>query len=373
MRPSIRAAALFKGVGFSLPAFMAGQTDGFWYDFAKTDRQFQENVGPTPADDPNEVIGLALDQRSWNGQTLAQVLSAQTDLIANTWTDASTAPATFVFSSGVGTLTADGANRARARATISTVVGKTYCISATFGGLGCELAVGSTLGGNQNLAPVGLLTGSLAYFFVATATTTYIAITRLTAGVGTFSVATTKLVPGSPATQSSTSLKPKFQTTGAAFDGSDDYLSTPYAAGASDNFIVAKVKIPLASSGTRGIVGAAGGSTERFYLAMISGGILTAGAGTQNPGTFQMPGDMRGVETVVGLSASGGIARLFRQGQPSVEAAYTGGLATTLPLFIGGINTSGVSSSFSDATVKAVVAGREFIDLATFNKIAAAL
>ena len=71
------------GGGFSLAAFMAAQADGFWYDFGQTDRLFQEPTGPTPADEPNEVIGLALDQRAWGGKTLAAYMAAQPEISIN--------------------------------------------------------------------------------------------------------------------------------------------------------------------------------------------------------------------------------------------------------------------------------------------------
>src|SRR5690606_7271653 len=72
---------LSKGGGIDLNAFMAAQSDGLWFDFTQTDRLFQENVGPTPANDPGEVIGLAMSQRVWGGKTLAELLAGQPELV----------------------------------------------------------------------------------------------------------------------------------------------------------------------------------------------------------------------------------------------------------------------------------------------------
>lgn len=55
---------LIKGGGFSLPAFMAGQSDGFWYDFTRIDGLFQGADEATPVTAFGDVIGRVNDRRT---------------------------------------------------------------------------------------------------------------------------------------------------------------------------------------------------------------------------------------------------------------------------------------------------------------------
>lgn len=85
------------------------------------------------------------------------------------WTDASTAPATVVWS-GSGALTStDGVAAARLRQTIVTIPGRTYVFSHT-GGAAC--AVGTTAGGQELLA----FKQTASRTFVAAGTATYVSM-----------------------------------------------------------------------------------------------------------------------------------------------------------------------------------------------------
>ena len=278
----LSTATLFKGLGFSLPAFMAGQTDGFWYDFADTDTLFQENVGPTPADEPNEVIGLALSQRTWNGQTLAQVVAAAPELITNgtfaldaNWTKG----AGVTISGGVANI---GAGAGYLEQGIATVAGRTYRVQATAAGNAVYCGAWANAGQTSSLSgsPGGRAAGSVAFFFTAAGSTSYIAFNATGAGALTIDNVSVKEVSRYAATQASTSLRPKFQTTGAAFDGSDDTLLTGYLAGATANFVVAKVTVPATLAATQifaGAVGAAGANICRVGFG--TDGFLRVGLG----------------------------------------------------------------------------------------------
>jgi hypothetical protein len=96
------------GLGFSLDAFMAAFSDGFAFDFTKTDRHFQTSTGPTLADDVTDPIGLALESREWNGRTLAEELATQAELRGGGVTGSVGTPpagaATFNTSTGVGSV-----------------------------------------------------------------------------------------------------------------------------------------------------------------------------------------------------------------------------------------------------------------------------
>lgn len=50
--------------GFSLASFMAGQTDGFWYDFGSPDRLFQTTDESSPVTTVGQSIGRVNDRRT---------------------------------------------------------------------------------------------------------------------------------------------------------------------------------------------------------------------------------------------------------------------------------------------------------------------
>ena len=353
-------ASLNTGGGFSLAAFMAAQADGFWFDFGQTDRLFQEPCGPTPADDPNEVIGLALSQRLWNGQARAAYLAGQPNL-ATVTTQAAVAiggPATTSYN-------------------VSSVltVGWTYEIRFDVSGYSGSGSVG-ILGPFNRFEP-DLVGESIS----SNGTVTVYATAQLAAEVTLFSRSTNtctftnisvKEVTRRPAFQSTASFKPKFQTVGATFDGSDDNLLTGYLAGAA-NFIVAKVTFPASPAGTQIIAGANdSGGANPFRLGLTVGGALraTVGAGS----TLDSTGiDLRGSTTVVGLTYDGATVRIFANGSQVGSFAETGTITTAVPFRLGARNDNGTAATFFGGSIKSIVAGREFIDLARFNQIANAL
>lgn len=145
--------ALSQGV-FSLGGFLAAQADGFDFDWAKTDRHFQEPLGPTLADDVGEAIGLALDQRMWAGQTLAQIISAAPELCVNGgfdidlagWTDASSGT-TVTWSAGRASLNAGGT--ARLRQGIAITAGRVMRFAGAVVSGSVAVSLGSAAGGTQ--------------------------------------------------------------------------------------------------------------------------------------------------------------------------------------------------------------------------------
>lgn len=240
------AAPLLKGVGFSLPAFMAGQSDGLWSDFSATSRLFQGTDETTPVTAVNDVIGRVNDRRT-------------------------------------------GTNSPR------------------------------------------------------------------------------------NATQATASLKPKYQTTGAAFDGSDDNLLTGYTAGAGANFIVAKVTVPASLATFQFVAGARQAGIERFALGFDNVGFVTGAVGNNTVTTIVGNTDRRGQTVVVGITCNGSTVRLFDVNAVAYEAAQSGAPTTATAFRLGAWNDGGAAGAFFAGSIRSLVVGRQFLDLATFNKIAAAL
>lgn len=382
---SLRIATLNKGGRFDLAAFMASQSDGFWYDFAKTDRLFQENIGPTPADDPNEVIGLALSSRLWNGASLAQVLAAAPELVTNPggpfsdatgWTQQQ---GTMSVVSGKLRATRAAGSNGRVTAPISCVVGRTYSLEITgiFATATSSVVIANSTGSAAG-APLSVTTNG-RYYFTASQSTHYVMLLASAGADGTYveiGSASVKEVSRYAATQSSGSLKPKFQTTGAAFDALDDYLATGYIPGATANFMIAKTTVPVSLSAVQVIAGCGNASpAQRFWMAIDTSGKLCGGVGTQSATTIVGGSDLRGTEVVVGLSVSGAEVKLFAGSSEIYSAAQSGDVpnSTSRAVYLGGNNNNGTSGSFYGGSIKSILSGRQHLDLTTFNKISRAL
>ena len=370
---------------FSLAAFMAQQTDGFWYDLTKGDRLFQEEVGPTPANDPGEVIGLALSQRLWNGADLAGYLAGQTELCPNTSFETA---ASCTLTQGNATLSATG-GRLRLTSTdtfssrwsmpVACVVGRTYCLIAKRYGSG-RPATGVSVSSAANLssavafATSAPLDGTVTLYFTATATTMYVggeqstpASSGLVSEWDDFSV---KEVSRQSARQATTSFKPKFQTDGAEGDGADDRLATNYAAGSGENFVIIPgATIAASLSGTQVLCGAQDGSSNGAWLGITSGGALRARMGSTSVDSTGI--DLRGGVHDIGFWTDGGTLYLFANGAIVGSGAWTGTIPTTAwNLF--GLNNNGTASNFFAGKMLAVLAGRDTINLARANQICAA-
>ena len=389
-------AAPKKGVGVSLIPFMAGQSDGFWYDFSKTDRLFQENVGPTPAATANVVIGLALSQRLWAGQTLAQVVASQTPtlqddfssyadtaaMVAAGWDKRAATSGTVTLSSGAFQFTsaAAGLSSGAGKLVSGFTVGRCYQLTGRIrmvsGGGSVSLGLRNSDGGGGSsmviAAPsvAGTSFEQVTAYWVATQTTAHVAL------IPSVAAATAELddirisdVSRYPATQSAAGFKPKYQTTGAVFDASDDNLLTSYVAQNGANFIVAYLDVPASIPATQVVAGASGSSANRCFLAFNTSGQLCAGVGSQSTTTVVGTTDWRGQTVVVGLSLDGSTVKLFAGSAEEYTAAQAGTPTTSIPFRVGALNNNGTAGSFSGVAMKRLLVGRQALTLTQFNSI----
>lgn len=209
---------------FSLDDYLYSVGGSYW-DFTKTDDQFVEATGPTPANTIGQSIGLKLDRGLWGGKTLAQVIAAATELVTNGtslvdttgWTGSN---ATLSTSGGVLIVTATtNGTAARATQTLSgLIVGSAYRLSLNIRkpngatpSTGCFIS-GLGAGGSTAYTTSASFVPTTIYF-IATATSHVLNLdlsaTGLVAGVtAEFNSISCKLIPGYAATQSSASLKP---------------------------------------------------------------------------------------------------------------------------------------------------------------------
>lgn len=364
-----RLVAMGGAAPFSLSAFMARQSDGFFYDFTRTDRHFQEHTGPTLADDIGESIGLALDQRTWGGatpssafgpelvpdSTLSDVsaLTLQTDWSASAGVVTKVGGASGRFVSVTGSLATVGATyysttvvSARSAGTVLVNVGSVDGVGRTAAGTYTEYVRATTTG---TPSPAGLtLYGNAAF----------------AGSVDSWSV---KLVPGYSALQATGAAKPTRQAGGAKFDGTDDNLLTTYYAASGANFIAAAISVPATIAATQVIAGASGAAANRTFLSLDTSGRVTAGVGSNfHTGVT----DLRGTDVVIAMSYDGSSVRLFAGSAIEKSEAQGSTPTTTISYRIGAMNNNGTASNFTAATVKRVVAGREFLTLERFKQIA---
>ncbi len=173
--------------------------------------------------------------------------------------------------------------------------------------------------------------------------------------------------------QASGTLKPTLQTTGAKFDGTDDNLLTSYLAGATNNFIVALVSVPASIASFQYMVGAVDGSSNRFGIGNNTDGTAGFAAGATSPVTQKGTSDLRGTETVVGLTSNGATVLGFAGASQEYSGAVLGSLTTAVPLRLGCNNSNGTAANFSSGSIKRIVAGRDYLSLSRYNQIRNAL
>lgn len=379
LRGGLKVSSLITGGGIpSLHSWFADGGDGLLFDFTKLDRHFQENTGPTLADDVGESIGLALDQHSWAGKTLAAVVAAQSELITNggpftNTTGITGTSATLGVSGGILSITATALNGRAEWPVSGLTVGRVYKVvvrarRASGTGQRIQSWTWGTITG-------ATLTDSFAdYVFYVLATSTSGVIRLYANAVNTASdimeveSLTMKLVPGFHGVQSSATLKPTRQTSGAKFDGSDDNLLTTYLAGSGANSIVALVTVPASLAAAQAIVGASLGATGRLWLAINTSGFLYWGVGSSVATGTE---DIRGRRLVVGLSASGGSMNLFVDSAINATESYSGSPDTATPIRIGAQNAAGSALSHFGGSIEKLMTLRKALTLADYLKIRA--
>lgn len=366
----------------SLHSWFADGGDGLLFDFTKLDRFFQESIGPTLADDVGESIGLALDQHSWAGKTLAELVSAQSELITNggpftNTTGITSSNATLGVSGGILSITATALNGRAEWPVSGLTVGRVYkVVVRARRASGTGQRIQSWTWGTITSAA---LTDSFAdYVFYVLATSTSGVIRLYANAINTASdimeveSLTMKLVPGNHGVQSSATLKPTRQTSGAKFDGSDDNLLTTYLAGSGANSAVALITGPASVPATQAIFGMQGAAgTDKFWLSIRADGML--GVGVANTATGSLGTDMRGVEAVIGVSADGATVKAFQNDAEVYSAAQSGAVNTAIPLRSAAINANNNAFNFFGGSIKKLMTLRKALTLADYLKIRAAM
>jgi hypothetical protein len=374
--------ALSNGVSFDLTEFMASQVDGLWFDLSETDRFFQGNAADVLADSVGEAIGVAMSQRAWNGDTLAEVLAAATELVSNgdfasltTW---EAKVGTLTLASGKARLAHSGSGRATKTsvAGVAVTLGHFYQIQGDLSGITATGAfLRLTTNADAFTDPLVATAASAADrkdtgFFVSTAATVWPALILSAVGQADFDNISIKRIPGKPGIQTNTSFKPLRQAAGAKFDGLDDNWLTNYVAAAAENFLGCRTTVPASLSAAQVILGASGAGANRCFLGIDTSGRACAGVGSDSTTTIVGTSDLRGTEAEVFLTFDGSTVRLIVNGAVEYQAAQNSTPTTTVPLRIGANNSNGTAASFYAGTVEEIWVGQEFISASRANQIA---
>ena len=394
-------AARTKGGGFStLAAFMAAQSDGLWLDFTKTDRHFQDASLTTLGDDAGEAIGYALDGRKWRGLSYSAFLAAQPELVTNGnfdtdltgWNSVNTGGV----ASGQGTLslvsnrlrnTASGASLSRyaTQRLTGLTVGDSLLMKGVFNRqtqawTSAQLRTAISSGTQITSLATNFAAGdvSFAYLSDPAAQSAYnlnlIGAADTAALYADFDQISVKAIPGQHARQATAGSRPLRQTAGAKFDGTDDNLLSTYLAAAGANFLQVRTTVPASLAATQIIAGAeAAASANRFQIGINTSGFACAGLGADAMTTIVGNTDLRGTEADIALTCDGNTARLLVNGAVQYQAAQNGLPTTAIPPRVGANNANGTAGSFYAGYVKHLLSGREFLSLALFNQIRAAL
>lgn len=392
-----------KGVGVNiLTSIFADGTDGFLFDFSKTDRTWQAVDNAVPADDPAELIGLAFEGSKWAGRSLSAELAALTNKITNGDNEAS------LFSNALGGPGATSGTLAQSAdfAYGGTKSAKFLCNTASSV---AHYVSGGAVPSNTALyirGKVYVPTGSLTTFkaidtndgsWIPSLTSSkdqwvpFVAVRAAKATGWNLAFGNNDsqsingqafyiddlaiyAVPGNHGQQATSAARPSRQAGGIArFDGVDDNLLTTKIA-ASTGFIMARCR-PTSGAAVQILTGAVGaGGTDRIYLGVDASNQASCriGSGAALSGAVSLAG----VDGTIGVRWNGTTVDLLVNGVVVATQSQSGAPTTTTPLRIGAHNSNGTAANFFTGDVWGVIeADKALTDVnavAIHNKLMAA-
>lgn len=351
---AISSTTLREGGGDIITSIFADGTDGFYFDFSKTDRLFQAQGGAL-ADSAGENISVGLESHAWAGRTLAAQIAQASNLIApfvaagTGWSVTNTdATHKVTFADGSAHFQVDSSSPITALSGSGLTAGNWYSLEGTItewvnGALKFDVA------GTSITLPAG--NGSFSNI-VFKASTANLNLYRSGAGVTDMKLGnlTVKPVLGNHGLQATTSAQPKYQTGGLArFDGSDDHLLTAMKA-ASAMSLVFKCKASAANGFLTGV--RASGTNDRFYLGFDGSGQLHSIIGDSATGTITRSGSLVGTTGVAALSVPGdGTAELFWNGVSVGTGSGLLAINLTQVFAVGGLVIGGTPQSFINGDI----------------------
>jgi len=325
---------------FTPAALFAGGGEGWLADALDLDTLFEDVGGTTPVDAANDPVGLRLDKSKGLelGPELVTNGDFATDLTGWTnsnweWFDGS-ARTTGAF----GRLTQVIGNRSVDKRVVIDFID-------TSGRVQLQLVDSTSengtiaLAGQVDLSSIGV--SPISALAPAGYDTVRFVTTDSDAAYRILDISI-KALPGNHATQATTTFKPKSQTAGLTYDGSDDRLVSTLSPTASGS-IAARFN---GSTASRVIAGSQPASDGRCFLALDASGKLAAGIGAQSTSTITGGADIRSEDHVGVVTWDGSTVKLYLDGTEIYSAAQSGAVNTTVPIYEGALNANGTASAF---------------------------
>lgn len=345
----------------TLDSLFANGENGFLFaNMSDLSRAFTTSVGPVNVAANDDPVGLALDNHSWGGKTLAQVLAAQPEIIMTPWSLSANGGTGTATENPAGTLNliGDGVNSATARSTVATVVGQTYRISVTVTTGAVAVNVGSTAGGQQNANTVVINIGTQVVFFIATAITTHVEIRRTPAILSIASAISCKLVPGNHAINATGTQRPFWKSnSGKPYivgDKNDDRLSTSVV---PTTALTMALSCRLIKDPVLAMIAMGGGSSAtpiRSFIGINGGtGQLAIGWGTARTDASGL--DRSGQDMVVVVTGDTANPEVYVDGVPITLMAGSGQPGGGASFALCAYNQNGTMSNFSDSRIYAAM------------------
>ena len=270
---------------YPLSLFANGEP-GFWLDPSDLSTMYQDSAGTTPVTAVEQPVGLILDKSQ--GLVLgAELVTNGNPFVGTTgWASGSYYTSTATVVAGELRVTSTVAFGSQVYA-FTTVVGKTYFVTANArvisgGGSAFALqtdALGSSIG-TSSLGVASSTATPVSYYFIASATTSYIAL-RLTANgaVGGFGAISCKSIAGTHYYQSTAGVRPVLSARVNLLTKTEDLTVSPWALNANtvsgtkvlapDGTLTAQKVIPSTSNVAHAVDQSFSGTgifTQVFYV-----------------------------------------------------------------------------------------------------------
>lgn len=347
----------------------AGGLDYALFDFRKTDRLWQEAVGPSRASDNGELIGLGIGAERQGDKALAAVMAAQTELRGNgiTTLAGSAAAATYNTSTGVGSANrVDASNQSGVQ--VAVVAGALYEIDIEATSVnGILVLSGTNITGS--IVDAAVAGANRQKFYVRPISTLLLLAAGSNGVTCPFIVHSLRRVPAHYVVQTgSGGFKPQLQAAGAKFDGSDDNLLTDWLMQAGGCCMLLQVGVPLTLSTTLAIAGTRDtASSGLFWVGIGASGTVNMALGS-NAATLAAI-DTRGTDVIIGLSCDGTTVKGFVNNAETYSGVQSGAPSIVVPVRLGALNNNGVAASFWPGSIRRAALGKKAITLAEFQQI----
>lgn len=218
------------------------------------------------------------------------------------------------------------------------------------------IGAGGTSGASATARIQALTTGDVA-----------IADSEVVAGVGSRSLVFT-------ATATSHRIQCRWNLTGGDTTTYVDFDNVSVKAiSGQNNFIQVRTTVPASVASTQAIAGTSGPSAHRLFVGINTSGFACGGVGDNSSTTIVGTTDLRNTEADIALTFDGTTVRLIVNGAVEYEGAQAGAPTTSIPFRVGALNNNGTGGSYYGGAVKDIAGGADFLDVAKFNQIRAAM